>query len=266
MRTPSFDLCASLQGANVEQICDTTGATTKAAYVNGIMVTVEADVESAVWELEMYPVLMGFVLLLGVASLSLVEMHKKLAKLETANRALKDLTCLDPLTGLTNRRAFEEALKREQARMIRNSSTMALVYIDADDFKLLNDSEGHQHGDDCLIAISKELRCVACRPADVVARIGGEEFVLLLPDTDLTGAVQVAEAARSAVEGLCLPNPNSGTAPYLTISIGVAAASGNPADLVAEADQALYAAKRAGRNRIFVSRSVSSEPLRAESA
>lgn len=213
----------------------------------------------------MFLVLMGFAALLGIASLPFVEMRKRLAMLELANRALRDLSYLDPLTGIANRRAFEEALRLEQARMVRNSSTMALVYIDADDFKVLNDSEGHQRGDHCLVMISKELARVVRRPADVVARIGGEEFVLLLPECDLAGAVRVAEAARSAVEDLRLPNPNSKTAPYLTISIGVAVSAGRSTDLVAEADRALYAAKRAGRNRIFILRAGRALLLMAES-
>jgi diguanylate cyclase (GGDEF)-like protein len=129
---------------------------------------------------------------------------------------------------------------------------LSLVILDADLFKTLNDSAGHQWGDTCLEMLAAELGKVARRPTDLAARIGGEEFAILLPDTDSAGACEIAEAVRLAVSGLKLKHPASSIAPWLTISAGVATATlgiwDSEKELVAAADRALYEAKASGRN------------------
>ena len=176
--------------------------------------------------------------------------------LKLANEELARLSYTDALTGLANRRDFDETLAKECARLQRAGMHLSLVMLDADLFKALNDSAGHQWGDTCLATLAAALAKVARRPTDLAARIGGEEFALLLPDTDPAGALEIAEAARRAVAALQLKHPASSIAPWLTISAGVATATADlwntEEQLVAAADGALYEAKRAGRNCVKV--------------
>jgi diguanylate cyclase (GGDEF)-like protein len=169
-----------------------------------------------------------------------------------ANEELSRLSYTDSLTGLSNRRVFDETLARECARLQRAGMYLSLVMMDADLFKALNDSAGHQWGDTCLAMLAAELGKVARRPTDLAARVGGEEFALLLPDTDSSGACEIAEAARLAISGLKLKHPASSVAPWLTISAGVATATlgmwNTEKELVAAADRALYEAKGSGRD------------------
>jgi diguanylate cyclase (GGDEF)-like protein len=157
---------------------------------------------------------------------------------------------LDPLTGVANRRGFERALEVELERSTRRGHPCALVIVDLDDFKLVNDRHGHGVGDDVLVMLAERLR-ESVRSADTVARLGGEEFVLLLPETSLAGALAVAERARSglAADGLRL---RSGEQLTVTASFGAAdfPASPDRASLMRDADQALYTAKRLGKNRV----------------
>ena len=157
---------------------------------------------------------------------------------------------LDPLTGASNRRGFERALRIELDRSVRRGHPLALVIADLDDFKLVNDRHGHAVGDDVLVTLAERLQD-AVRSADMVARLGGEEFALLLPETDLPGALAVAERAREAFEqgGVRLRN---GSALTVTASFGVAdfPASSDGATLMQDADNALYTAKRLGKNRV----------------
>jgi diguanylate cyclase (GGDEF)-like protein len=180
---------------------------------------------------------------------------EKTADLQRTNEELERLSFTDALTGLANRRIFDQTLEKECSRMTRTGSPLSLIIFDADHFKALNDSSGHQQGDDYLMALGKELAQIAKRPADIAARIGGEEFALMLPETDDASAMQIAETARLAVASLGLPHPASSAAKYLTVSAGVATATLQgwitPADLIAAADRALYEAKRAGRNRVI---------------
>jgi diguanylate cyclase (GGDEF)-like protein len=128
--------------------------------------------------------------------------------------------------------------------------------IDVDHFKALNDSLGHPKGDKYLILLSAELKRRCRRRMDTAARYGGEEFAIILPDTDAAHAIEFAELVRQAVSALDLPHPASPTAPFLTVSVGIATSTGSDCftaeDLVAGADRALYAAKDAGRNRVCV--------------
>lgn len=169
---------------------------------------------------------------------------------------LSILALTDGLTGLANRRAFDEALDREWKRTLREGSRISLLLLDVDFFKSFNDQYGHQVGDDCLRAIAIAIK-EAVRGSDIAARYGGDEIAVILPSTDTAGAVEVAEKIRAAVEALQLThegNPNGG---QVTVSIGVATALSRhggtmrmPESLLLAADTALYKAKREGRNRV----------------
>jgi diguanylate cyclase (GGDEF)-like protein len=181
--------------------------------------------------------------------------EEKTADLKKANEELTRLSATDALTGLANRRCFDQTLEKECARLHRSNSPLSLILFDVDHFKTLNDSLGHQRGDVCLALLAGEMNRIARRSVDVVARFGGEEFAMILPNTSLEGARRIAEMVRRAVMDLNLPHPASPGPAYLTVSAGVAASSGGqstPQSMVAAADRALYTAKRQGRNRVIV--------------
>jgi diguanylate cyclase (GGDEF)-like protein len=185
---------------------------------------------------------------------SLVE--EKTAALRRVNEDLLRLSSLDSVTGLANRRVFDETLEKECSRMTRTGSAVSLIILDIDHFKALNDSEGHQRGDEYLSLVGSELARISKRRIDLAARYGGEEFAMILPETGAAGAGQIAESVRLAIASLQLPHPASPIASFLTISVGVATAKlewhSSPDELVAAADRALYEAKRNGRNRVSV--------------
>jgi len=183
---------------------------------------------------------------------SLVE--ERTAALERLNQELQRLTATDSLTGVANRRRFDEALDHEWRRAARVNAPLACIMIDIDHFKAFNDRYGHLQGDACLRQIAHSLVATVRRAGDIVARYGGEEFAVVLPGTTQAGAARVAEQLRAGIEALQLPNDASATAPYVTISCGVTTvtptAGVNPQTLIAGADRALYNAKRRGRNRV----------------
>ena len=183
---------------------------------------------------------------------------EKTSDLRQANEELLRLSTLDPLTGLANRRCFDEALNQECARLRRSDSTVSLILVDVDHFKALNDSAGHQKGDEYLIIVARELARLARRTLDLAARIGGEEFALILPATNAAEAARIAESLRMDIEELKLPHPASPIGPRLTVSAGVATATADhlcsTEQLVSAADRALYKAKSLGRNLIQVAR------------
>jgi diguanylate cyclase (GGDEF)-like protein/PAS domain S-box-containing protein len=168
------------------------------------------------------------------------------------------LSMTDGLTGLANRRAFDEVLEKEWRRTLREGLQISLLMLDLDHFKEFNDRYGHQFGDDCLRAVASTARDVACRATDTVARYGGEEIALILPCTDTADAGLLAETLRLAIAALRIPhagNPEGGG--MVTASIGVATALARhggtmrmPESLLLAADNALYQAKREGRNRV----------------
>lgn len=168
---------------------------------------------------------------------------------------LENLSNLDGLTGIPNRRRFNEAMDMEWFRAIRAGSSIALLMMDIDYFKSYNDTYGHVSGDDCLKQVARSMKGQMHRPADLIARYGGEEFACLLPRTDINGAIRVAENMRKAVAALRLPHTDSQISEHVTISIGVAVAKPeaekSPAQLLASADECLYKAKNSGRNRII---------------
>lgn len=182
------------------------------------------------------------------------ELQEMTARLEEANRQLQQLSTRDGLTGLANRHAGNDFITREWLRAIREQHEFSVIMVDIDCFKLYNDSNGHLAGDDCLKKVATALQKGLHRPADLLVRYGGEEFMALLPGTGSDGALTVAAAMQEEVAALQLPHGSSTVSPLVTVSIGVATACPNETlpveQLIAAADQALYQAKRAGRNRI----------------
>jgi len=169
---------------------------------------------------------------------------------------LRKLSVVDGLTGIANRRNFDEELARIWRRAQRESAPVSLVLIDIDHFKKYNDHYGHLAGDDCLRRVAQALQQTVKRPFDLVARYGGEEFAVVLPDTGVRGSERLAEEMRKAVELLGIPHAGSSASSRVTISSGVAAMapeSGAPPEiLIAAADACLYEAKLAGRNRVVI--------------
>jgi diguanylate cyclase (GGDEF)-like protein len=167
---------------------------------------------------------------------------------------LENLSTLDGLTNIPNRRRFDEIFTLEWRRAARSNHPLSLLFIDIDHFKNYNDHYGHLAGDDCLKAVSRVLQSSLGRTADFVARFGGEEFIILLPDTGEGGCRHLAEAIRVAVENLRIEHLASPLTPHLTVSVGAVTCmkvSGyQQADLLDAADQQLYQAKQEGRNRI----------------
>ena len=168
--------------------------------------------------------------------------------------ALQRAAMLDPLTKIANRRHFDAFLDKEWHRAIRTAQPLSLVVLDVDHFKLYNDTLGHAAGDVCLQKVAQALQAHALRPTDLAARYGGEEFVLLFAETPQEAAARLAEAIRTTVEALQLPNPRSPTSPWITVSVGVATIVPTQLDQIDQlfvcADRAMYAAKGGGRNRV----------------
>lgn len=167
---------------------------------------------------------------------------------------LRKLVFLDGLSGVYNRRYFDQQLSMEMARSVRNQSPLALIMLDVDFFKRYNDRYGHQAGDDCLRQIAVTLKGGLRRPADLVARYGGEEFACILPETSFDDAMALACELEQRVRGKNILHESSDAAKVVTISLGVAGRQGNTAGdasaLLAEADAQLYKAKNAGRGRV----------------
>ena len=186
------------------------------------------------------------------AIVAVVQTLRDMTEEKTAQMALEQLATRDGLTGLANRRCFDDTLRAEWARALRQHQPLSLLMVDVDNFKAYNDAHGHLGGDECLkritAAVASEMRA-----NDLVARYGGEEFAVILPNQSLKGAAIVAERIRSRVERLHLPHARNERG-HVTVSIGaataIAASDSDPSQLVATADAALYRAKHMGRNRI----------------
>ncbi len=170
-----------------------------------------------------------------------------------ATEKMSELVLTDPLTGLANRRHFDQTLASEWDRAAREKHLLAVLMIDIDHFKAFNDTRGHAAGDDCLKAVARALRDHCARPGDLVCRWGGEEFAVILPGTDAAGAWHLARELVEVVRALGVGHGKSGALPGITISAGSASVAPSEdtsaAALVEKADAALYAAKQAGRNR-----------------
>ncbi len=174
------------------------------------------------------------------------------AELVEANTALLHLSMFDKLTGLANRRHFDQTLEKEYKLAKRKKEPLSIIICDIDFFKIYNDSYGHQVGDSCLELIGKCLQKAVGRPTDLACRYGGEEFIFILPNTHLQGASCFAEKVREAVAALAIEHSGSKVAPYVTLSLGVATYNGqykSGEEITKAADEALYRAKEKGRNR-----------------
>jgi diguanylate cyclase (GGDEF)-like protein len=189
----------------------------------------------------------------GSFDFMLAKVEQVTAELRKANAELALLAVLDPLTGVANRRKFDEALSVEWNRHRRTESPLSLVMIDVDCFKSFNDRYGHQAGDEALLVVSGILSKCVCRAGDLAARYGGEEFVAVLTNTSETEAMRFAELLRIRVYDADVRHDSSPVADRLTVSAGIATVVptplSEPADLVRAADGALYEAKRSGRNQ-----------------
>ncbi len=178
---------------------------------------------------------------------------KRTDALKQANGRLEELSRKDGLTGIANRRVFDEHFEREWKRGFRNQTPLSLIIADVDYFKRYNDIYGHKMGDDCLVTVAEALEGFARRPLDLAARYGGEEFAVILPETDAKGAYLAAEEIRKAVCALDIPHRGSDVAGLVTLSLGVNTTIPGAADelhvFFEGADLALYAAKKSGRNR-----------------
>lgn len=185
-----------------------------------------------------------------------IENARLYEELSQAYADLESLSQVDGLTGVANRRKFDQVFNQEWLRARRERRSLALVLLDVDSFKNYNDTYGHQAGDDCLKKLAEVLRRVAHRATDLPARYGGEEFAVLLPLTEQEGAVFVAETIRAEVENLRLPHAASTAGQWVTVSLGVAVTPADqsrlPESLIADADAALYRAKHNGKNRVEI--------------
>lgn len=203
--------------------------------------------------------LLGFVGVLGYRLINLMKQQNRIQnqlldaqeKLIEVNRSLELLALEDALTGLSNRRQFDLFIHSEIGRARRSLTSLALLMIDVDHFKLFNDNYGHLAGDECLRNISAIITENIQRPGDLAARYGGEEFAVVLPGTDYVGAFLVAEKIRRAVLHAGIRH-SEGAEGVVTVSLGVAAydpaSQAQTDDLIGAADKALYVAKASGRN------------------
>jgi diguanylate cyclase (GGDEF)-like protein len=185
---------------------------------------------------------------------SVVEQRTTL--LAQANETLKRMSLVDPLTGIANRRCMDEHLNQEWGRSQRTGEPVSFLFIDVDYFKKYNDSYGHQAGDRCLIEVARCIAEAVNRPGDLAARFGGEEFAVVLPMTDVEGALTVAESIMALMERRALPHRASDVSPHVTLSIGaasmIASPGMSPSSLVDLADAAVYRSKEQGRDQISV--------------
>lgn len=178
------------------------------------------------------------------------------AELKKYRDFLESLSLMDGLTGIPNRRRFDEYLDTIWEFAVRESSPISLILIDIDYFKQFNDHYGHQAGDECLIQIAQKIRSTSKRKIDLVARYGGEEFACILPKTKLADAIMIAEKFRESVLSLQIPHAYSLVESFTTISLGVATilpiprGTKTPFELVKAADEALYMSKEGGKNKV----------------
>lgn len=183
-----------------------------------------------------------------------MQLERANQQLEESIRMLERMASVDGLTGVANRRYFDEMIAKEWRRAMRLSQRLSVILIDVDFFKNYNDTYGHLQGDECLKQVARALTVPLKRPLDIVARYGGEEFVVMLPDTDLDGATEVARQLHEAISDLQIEHAASRVHPYVTVSMGIAALSPHaefpsPDALLNHADKAMYQAKMEGRNR-----------------
>lgn len=178
---------------------------------------------------------------------------KELSELREANYKLENLSISDGLTGISNRRNFDQYILISWKNCFRSGKPLSLIMSDIDYFKLYNDKYGHLDGDECLRKVARTMADTVKRPLDLVARYGGEEFVIVLPETDREGAEIIAEQIRKNIESLVIPHEDSKVCSYVTLSLGISTIIPNGCysieELINDADKALYLSKSQGRNR-----------------
>lgn len=185
-------------------------------------------------------------------------------QLSDLNQILSKLSLMDSLTGIPNRRCFDETLDLEWRRALRYGGKFTVIMIDIDHFKLYNDTYGHQKGDHCIRQVAKTIHEELRRPGDLLARYGGEEFVVILPSTTAKSVEPLSQKILRSVEALQIPHESSKTSDFVTISMGIASldpkgSRQSAQDLVLLADQALYQAKAKGRNQVVIHAASSEE-------
>lgn len=177
---------------------------------------------------------------------------------------LKLLSTTDGLTGIANRRRFDDQVHIEWGRALRQEEPISFIFLDIDNFKKYNDHFGHIQGDECLRTIAQTIQHIHKRDTDIIARYGGEEFAIVLPNTDLTGAKSYAKRLAKHIEALSLPHPHNGDYTTITVSMGICSVIPN-ADITPEqvlyfVDGCMYEAKEAGRNR-YIARNFETQPI-----
>ncbi|TAK92031.1 MAG: diguanylate cyclase [Burkholderiaceae bacterium] len=260
-------LDAEMPGMNGYEICIEMKADPLLADIPVIFVTAHSEIE---FELKVLEIGAVDFISKPISEPLLLARVKTQLHIKRLTDELRRIATVDPLTELVNRRKFDQTLESEWQRSLRHSEPICLLMIDVDHFKLFNDRYGHPAGDDCLRRVARALSSVTQRPADLVARWGGEEFAILLPNTDRAGAQSLAQEALEAVSNLAIRHEDSTVATHVTVSLGIGcydetsacwappvaqprsepAAKRTASDLVHAADQALYAAKQLGRARV----------------
>jgi diguanylate cyclase (GGDEF)-like protein len=253
---PPGDYQFKVIAANSDDVWNETGS------------TIELELKPYFYQTKWFYLLIGAIAIFGFlaiwkTSLYRLQVREKLLKrlvaertieLKRANENLLELANSDGLTDVANRRRFEEFLRQEWSRAARFKNEISLIMIDIDHFKLYNDTYGHQAGDECLKRVAAALKETINRPTDLVARFGGEEFVIVLGVTDIEGTLSVAEHVMEKIRELRIPHKSTESEEYLTVSIGVATTNAETGvsefDLISAADKALYFAKENGRNQI----------------
>ena len=182
------------------------------------------------------------------------ELKKALDELSRAHTVLKEITTIDPVTGIRNRQYFDEIFDQEWRRAQRQQYSLSMLLVDIDHFKKVNDTYGHLAGDECLAGVAGAIDVMLNRPSDVVARYGGEEFVVVMPYASSENAEHLADFVRDGVAKRVFNAAGENIS--VTISIGVSSVvpdeQGRPRDLISQADDALYQAKAKGRNQVCV--------------
>ena len=207
----------------------------------------------------------GIILQSGIRHLGVTENGEFIGLLSAMNffeyykdveEHLSNLAIHDGLTGIYNRRYFDETLAREWKRTMREKAPLSLIMLDIDYFKKYNDTYGHQAGDECLRQVATTISGALRRPADMAARYGGEEFVVVLPNLKLEDSAKFGETIRAKIEALKMEHKQSDANPFITVSLGIASvvpsSISSYEELVGAADKALYSAKNKGRNRVCV--------------
>jgi len=211
-----------------------------------------------VWSFMMFNTMLPINLAMRNAIKLNYKLNIEIERRKEVEKRLLELSSTDGLTGLFNRRYFNEVIAKELSRAKRTDTNISLIFIDIDSFKQFNDTYGHQAGDDTLKKVSNTLSEIICRPSDLAARYGGEELVALLPNTNSINAFNLAEKIRMQVQELSIPHSESrsNNSDYVSISVGIATLGFNAypyqEDIIFLADKALYKAKEAGRNNTII--------------